>query len=388
MLVGLSVWSYDHAFAGYFVDCAGSMFQNLGKRTRVSSLTKFGDEVKRDGMKRFLIKDLPKIETPPDTKLLGTLRRTERSTQPWFWRHFHDLNQFVPRQVTRAVYGKSYDFIPFTRLYDRVERLVLPNGKTLNTGWKLAGAFGIGYVTYPYTFAPLLDRVLTWQEQKKLNQSLDDLVEQDYRFREIKDQKISRTEARRRALDLRARYEAYFAASKGLHEQGIEYTDPEATVAIFSDRELLEQVGPLIEDVINLPDPKFYADKPYLDATDLKKKDAKLVHELMKQNHLKIMLETSSYNAFVKDGQGISPQVMAFYRKDPFYRTLTERVKAKQVTPEKAAYAYDQKLDWATRLKMFETVGVTPYRIDEQNRITTDTLKLPEIEKEILRQAQ
>jgi hypothetical protein len=407
VLLLTSAFSFDHARAdSYAQRCLTSVLGGIGstaKKTR-ASLIKFSEEVKRDGAQRFFIKDLPKIEAVPETKLFGALRATEKSDQHWFWRLENTVIQWPSRTITKAVYGKAYDFAPVSTFFSKVERLVLPKGKTITSGWKMAGAV----VLYPLTFYGLADRWLTSKEREKRVRDLDYLIDNDYRFREIKakygDSKQIKArgsrgvvlpddpglepadDAYREAIELKAEYESYFAIMKELQKQGLSYDNPATTALLFADAEVVKQIGPLFTDVLDVVNPKFYEDKPFIDAEHLKPKTPEMVHDLMKLNHLKLMVEASS-RSLLEDSDDTPANLKKVFEKDPFFQELKKSLKDKKITLAQAESAFDQWVEWNSRLKMFEVVGVTPYQM-KNGKITHDVLHIGDLATEILAQVK
>jgi hypothetical protein len=369
-------------------NCLDSIFQSLSQpanRTR-EKLARFGEEVKHDGYQRFFIKNLPKVEVVSDKKLFGILRATEKSDEHWFWRLDTDLLQFVSRKVTKAIYKKSYDVLPIGRLlYAEIERSILPVGKTVTSGWKFGGAVAL----YPLSFWGLSTLVLQYEEKEKRANDLDYLIDEDYRFRSIKNKygdakarKGHDEEARREAVEIRSQYETYFSAMKTLHDQGVDYTNPLATMTLFSDSTLLSKVGPLFIDVKNVMDPTYYRNKPYLDVTHLKKPDAQLVHDLTILIHQRLMIEATADELF--SGKGEVPEALrSQFDQDAFYLAVKKKLIEKKITVAEAIETFDERIHWRTRMKMYEVAGVTAFQLKGET-VTADTLRIGDLEKEIL----
>ncbi len=350
----------------------------------LKAATRYREEIRENGLKRIFIKSAKPVSEVPMEKWFGLLKETQRLHEPWYTRFGTDLEQAIPRLITRAFFKRSYD----TAIFSAIEKRLLKPGLTLTLPVKLVA----GYVTFPLTTWGLIDHFLTKKEKDKIIENLDFQIQHDYRFKWIKDEMLlssdgqtisdaARETARAKALELIGVYELYDYQMKEFHKSGIEFHNPELTRTLFTDPYLSAKLKPLFSDVYSLTHPEFYQ------RTDFRFEGERVptpqsTHQITEIAHLRIMTQNQIKNLIENTGS-INPALKESFFNDPFIKSLLKLREEGKLSTEEVEYWAGNNIEWKSRFKQWKILKATPLqRINGE--VTSEPLTLEIIEHEQL----
>ncbi len=327
-------------------------------QVQVQNFKQFRDELKNQGLKRFVIKDRKEIDNVyelSDKKFIGLLYKpVQKIPSQWAIQPITELAQIPIKTTTKAAMGESYRFAPFEADFylSKLEKIILPKDKKLTFIPRLITMV----IPAPPIYIYLESKIQAQQEENIVEASKYFIFTKDI-YQEYKEGKITEPVAAAMVEQKTLQLNFYHQLINDYISEGGKISDNELTAGILSDPSVLEMVGPLFRDITSYQDKEYLIERGF-DISELKNvSDFKTQHRLMILNHIRLA-EMNTLHQFLIGSGHFDPKHLAHLKSDANINSLLED---KALSKDEKIYLLDQYIDKKTMFDEWQVIGLKKF---------------------------